>query len=117
MSRSVQRRPKYTPEFRERAIRMALEAERSIRSVAEDQGVKPATLTSWVQRDRRGRPAAARSAPSVPQEELAERDEQAQARRLAELEAENAQLRRANEILKAATAFFAQEADPTRPSR
>jgi transposase len=41
----------------------------------------------------------------------------AERERLRELERENAELRRANEILKAATAFFAQEADPTRPQR
>jgi len=34
-----------------------------------------------------------------------------------ELEREVRELRRANEILKAASAFFAQELDPTRPKR
>jgi transposase len=36
-------------------------------------------------------------------------------RRLAELERENRELRRANEILKAASAFFARELDPRLP--
>jgi transposase len=37
--------------------------------------------------------------------------------RLKELEKENRELRRANEILKAASSFFAAELDPTRPKR
>jgi transposase len=41
----------------------------------------------------------------------------AERERLKELERENRELRRANEILKAASAFFAQELDPTRPKR
>ena len=41
----------------------------------------------------------------------------AERERLKELEKENRELRRANEILKAASAFFAQELDPTRPKR
>ena len=36
-------------------------------------------------------------------------------RRIAELERENRELRRANEILKAASAFFARELDPRPP--
>jgi transposase len=38
-------------------------------------------------------------------------------RRIAELERENRELRRANEILKAASAFFARELDPRLPTR
>ena len=41
----------------------------------------------------------------------------AERERLTALERENRELRRANEILKAASAFFAQELDPTRPKR
>jgi len=36
-------------------------------------------------------------------------------RRIAELERENRELRRANEILKTASAFFARELDPRSP--
>jgi transposase len=39
----------------------------------------------------------------------------AEQRRIAELERENRELRRANEILKAASAFFARELDPRLP--
>lgn len=41
----------------------------------------------------------------------------AEAERIRELERENRELRRANEILKAASAFFAWELDPQAPSR
>jgi transposase len=41
----------------------------------------------------------------------------AERERLKQLERENRELRRANEILKAASAFFASELDPTRPKR
>jgi transposase len=41
----------------------------------------------------------------------------AERERLKALEKENRELRRANEILKAASAFFASELDPTRPKR
>jgi transposase len=41
----------------------------------------------------------------------------AERERLTQLERENRELRRANEILKAASAFFATELDPTRPKR
>ena len=39
----------------------------------------------------------------------------AEAKRIAELEKENRELRRANEILKSASAFFARELDPRHP--
>ena len=41
----------------------------------------------------------------------------AEAERIRELERENRELRRANEILKAASAFFARELDPQPPKR
>jgi transposase len=41
----------------------------------------------------------------------------AEAQRIKELERENRELRRANEILKAASAFFARELDPQPPKR
>jgi len=38
----------YTPEFKEHAVRLALEGEKSIRRVAKDLGIPPGTLTVWV---------------------------------------------------------------------
>ena len=101
-----QRRPgKYPVEMRERAVRMVLEHQHeygsqweAIGSVAEKLGPTPETVRKWVrqaERDtgRRGGPTS---------DELAE---------LKRLKRENAELRRANDILKAASAFFGAELD------
>ena len=92
---------KYPDELRERAIRMAVDARRdpatrsgALRRVGEQLGINPETLRNWVQQaeiDEGHRPG-------VTTEE---------ARRIAELERENRELRRANEILRTASAFFA----------
>ncbi len=100
---------KYPDELRERATRMALEAlsdpDRShgaIVRVAEQLGVHREALRTWVRKAQ----AEGQDASSV----SADRDA-----RLAQLEKENRELRRANTILKQASAFFAAELD--RPQR
>ena len=101
---------KYPDELRERAVRMVLDAleddpgsQRGIfRRVGEQLGVNPETLRGWVRRvqiDAGDRPGTTTD----------------DAQRLAELEKEVRELRRANAILKSASAFFAAELD--RPSR
>lgn len=112
----MQRRPKYSPEFRERAVRLLLSSDRTIKDVAKDLGMKPGTLTSWAARAREEQRAGQRRR-SVDGELEGKTLKAAERERLRELERENAELRRANEILKAATAFFVQEADQTRPQR
>ncbi len=105
-ARAVRPAPRtYTAEFRERAMRLVtetIEAEgRSqgvVSRIARQLDVRPETLHSWLRRsgrDLRHRPGIA------PDLEL----------RVSELERENRELRRANEILKAASAFFAAELD------
>jgi len=97
------RRSKYSPEFRERSIRMAKESERSIPAVARDLGIHYETLRVWV------RQAEADDGTRTDRLSTAERDE------LAALRRENRDLRRSNEILKAASVFFARELDQPRP--
>jgi transposase-like protein len=93
---------KFSPEVRERAVRMVLEHRgeypslwAAVESMAAKIGCVPQTLLSWVQRheidtgQRQGVTTA-------------------EAKRVKELERENRELRRANEILKLASAFFAQ---------
>jgi transposase len=103
---SEQRRPgKYPAELRDRAVRIVFEAERhansqwdAICSVAEKLGPTAETVRKWVRRleiDEGQRPGLTT-------------DER---QRLKELERE---LRRANEILKTASAFFAAELDGPR---
>ena len=103
---------KYPPQLRERAVRMVAEAiERgeheseftAIRSVSQKLGIKsPESLRRWI---RQGEIDTG-SRPGKTTQELAE---------IRDLKRENAELRRANEILKAASAFFAAELD--RPPR
>ncbi|WP_033443730.1 transposase [Saccharothrix sp. NRRL B-16314] len=95
---------KYPDELRARAVRLYRESDPKpvIRRLAEQLGVHHEALRNWIRQDeadrgeRDDRPAATES------EEL---------RRLRR---ENAEFKRANEILKTASAFFAAELDPTR---
>ena len=100
---------KYPDELRERAIRMAVDARRdpvtragALRRIGEQLGINPETLRNWVTQaeiDEGHRPGTTTD----------------DATRLAELERENRELRRANAILRSASAFFAAELD--RPQR
>ena len=105
------RRGRYPAEVRERAVRMVFEHEReyesqwaAITSIAEKFGMTAETLRSWVRQVE----TDAGKRPGVTSVE---------AERVKELERENRELRRANEILKAASAFFARELDPHPPRR
>ena len=96
---------RYSPEVRERAVRMVLEHQHeyasqwaAITSIAAKFGPTAETLRGWVRRVEvdEGR------RPGLTSEERA---------RLGDLERENRELRRANEILKSASVFFATELD------
>src|SRR5437588_6188220 len=100
---------RYPQEIRERAVRMVLEHEgehpsqwATITSIASKFGMTPETLRKWVRRTE----VDAGARPGLTTEER---------ERLRTLERENRELRRANEILKAASAFFARELDPRPP--
>ena len=100
---------RYPEELRERAVRMVFEHRReypsewaAIRSLAEKFGTTPETLRLWV---RRAEVDGGRR-PGITSEDR---------ERIRELKRENRELRRANEILKAASAFFARELDPRLP--
>jgi transposase len=92
---------KYPDELRERAVRLAVDLRRdpttkvgAVKRVAEQLGIHPETLRTWVAQaevDEGHRPGVTT----------------AEAQRIAELERENKELRRANEILRTASAFFA----------
>ena len=96
---------RYPQGLRERGVRLVFESGRPIAHVARDLGVHRETLRLWV---RQAEADAGRRGDLLT---TAERE------RLKELERENRELRRANEILNAASAFFATELDPTRPKR
>ena len=98
---STQKR--YPEELRERAVRLMFESGRPVAQVAKDLGVGPESLRSWV------RQAEADAGERADRLTSGEREE------LKHLRGEIKELRRANEILKAASVFFAKELDPTRP--
>ncbi len=92
---------KYPLELRERAVRLALESGRPVKHVAADVGVHYESLRHWV------RQAEADAGERKDLLTSSERE------RLKSLERENRELRKANEILKAASVFFAKELDGT----
>jgi transposase len=94
---------KYPEELLERAVRLVAESGRPIAHVARDLGIHSETLRKRVRQ--------AEADGGLRGELLTSSERQ----RLRELERENRELRRANEILKAASVFFAKELDPTRP--
>ncbi len=96
---------KYPDELRERAVRLVFDSGRPIAHVAADLGVHRESLRNWV------RQAEADGGKRRDRLTTVERE------RLGELEREVRELRRTNEILKAASAYFARELDPTRPKR
>jgi len=93
---------KFSPEVRERAVRLVQEHRgeysslwSAIESIAPKIGCVPQTLLEWVKRaevDAGKRPGTTT----------------AEAQRIKDLERENKELRRANDILRTASAFFAQ---------
>ena len=100
---------KYPEELRQRAIRMTLDARKDPASragacarIGDQLGINRDTLRGWVTQAEVD--AGARSGTTT-----------TDAAKLAELERENRELRRANAILRTASAFFAAELD--RPSR
>jgi transposase-like protein len=101
---------RYSPEVRERAVRLVLDDQRNdpsqwsaIESIASKIGCSAETLRKWV---RRAKCDSGRSSGPTG-DELA---------RLKALERENRELRQANEILRKASAFFAQ-AELDRPMK
>jgi transposase len=100
---------RYPDELRDRAVKMVLEIRErdgkghgEIARVGRQLDVHPEALRSWLQQaeiDTGKRPGMTADG----------------RQRIAELEKENRELRRANEILKAASAYFARELDPRLP--
>jgi transposase len=102
-------RPPYPAEVRERAVRMVFGppgrvpvAVEAIESISAKLSINHETLRQWVRRAE----TDVGLRPGLTSDERA---------RLKQLEKENVELRRANEILKAASAFFARELDPRLP--
>lgn len=95
---------KYPDELRERAVRLYRESDPkpAIRRLAEQLNIHPEALRNWIRQDEADRGQR----DDRPTTEMREEN-----RRLAR---ENAELRRVNDVLRAASAYFASEIDPTR---
>ncbi|WP_268802405.1 transposase [Agrococcus casei] len=102
---------KYPPELRERAMRLVQEARKEDPELSVNQavirigqrvGVNPDTLRGWVKQSQ----IDAGERPGTTTDD---------ASRIKQLEAEVRELKRANEILLAASSFFARELDPRLP--
>ena len=107
----MEKRIRYSPEVRERAVRMVFDQEvhhssqwSAMQSIASKIGCTAETLRKWVRQ-------AERDAGRRPGLTTGERQ------RLKELERENRELKRANEILRKASAYFAQAELDRRPRR
>jgi len=96
------RQKKYPDELLDRGAQMVFDSGRPIAQVARDLGIHHEALRKWV------RKAEADVGKRKDLLSTAEREE------LAQLRKDNRELRRANEILKSASAFFAAELDPRR---
>ncbi len=102
-------RKAFPAELRERAVKMVLELRAesgggrgAVAEVGRQLGINPETLRNWVSQaevDSGNRPGTTTE----------------DRKKIAELEREVRELRRANEILKAASAYFARELDPRYP--
>jgi transposase len=95
---------KYPDELRERAVRLYRESEPKpvIRRLAEQLNVHPEALRNWIRQDQADR---------------GERDDRPTTAMVEEnrrLQREVRELRRVNEVLRAASAYFAAEIGPTR---
>ena len=90
-------RARFSPEFKDEAVRLVLESGRPIAQIARELSISDGTLGNWVAKYRDCHPVS--ETPLT----LSERA------RLQELERENRQLRLDNEFLGKAAAFFARE--------
>ncbi len=87
---------KFTPEYREEAVKMVIQSQRPVAEVARELGINEGTLGHWVSKHRDEHPVT---------EELSLPDRA----KLKELERENRDLRMQNDFLKKAAAYFAKE--------
>ena len=98
----MRKSPKFSPEVVERAVRMVFDAKdqypsqwSAIESIASKIGCTAETLRKWVRQGERN--SGSRPGPTT-----------AEQQRIKELEREVRELRKTNEILKLASAYFAQ---------
>lgn len=87
----------YTPEFKESAVKLAIESEQPVTQTARELGVNPNTLHTWI--SKYSKPAAS----------TAERTDEHLYDELKRLKKELAKVTQERDLLKKATAYFAKE--------
>jgi transposase len=87
----------YPKEFREGALELVRQGDRSVAAIARDLGIAQSGLRRWVEQDQRDRGERSDGVSSAEREELKA------------LRRENARLKQETEILRKAAAFFARE--------
>ena len=95
---------KYQPELRERALRLWRETDPKpvMAQLARQLGIHPEALRTWIRQDETDRG------------ERGDRPTTAMLEEMRRLKRENAELRKVNDVLRAASAYFASEIGPTR---
>ena len=93
----LSKRNRYSPEFKEEAVKMVIETSRPIAQVARDLGIVDQTLGNWVAEYRRAH------ADDEPELSVSERA------RMRELERELREVKIENDFLKKAAAYFAKD--------
>lgn len=90
---------KYSPEFREEAVQLALRSSKTISETARELGLNPETLRNWVKKHREEHGPTGEAELTV-----------SERARLRELERRNRELEMENAFLKKAAAYFAKDA-------
>jgi len=96
-----QKNPAYTAEFRESAVKLAVESDQSVNKTAQELGINVSTLHTWLSKYHRNGEKDLSQKKEVSQEHLFDE--------LKRLKKENAQLKEEKAILKKAAAYFAKE--------
>ncbi|MET9419051.1 transposase [Streptomyces klenkii] len=89
---------KYSPEFREEAVRLALSSSKTVTEVGRELGMNPETLRGWVKKHQKQQEPAAGAGLTVSERV-----------RLKELERRNHELEMEHSFLKKAAAYFARD--------
>jgi len=94
---------KYSQEFRDESVELAINSEKSTIQIALDLGINEKTLYNWIRvyKQKRNIAIDTRSTSKAPKDDMNEE--------LKRLRAENKLLKQERDILKKATAYFAKE--------
>lgn len=99
MNDETRKQQVYTPEFRESAVKLAIESDQSVSQTAKELGVNKNTLHTWI--SKYTRPAKEQSVKTRTDEHIYDENKR--------LKKELTRVTRERDLLKKATAYFARE--------